>query len=282
MTDEDARLANHLQLQELQGGTSQEQQDARLAMRLQAREETNHQRWRQRQLQRRQEREIAAAARPIIDDPGAPGCCEKATPLQIKHRASQVNSALAWHCVVEALVSALLVPMFMMISRLFFALALCCCIVAPALGLAAARWSKWWLALPHCIAAAGVIALRSYVPLQTVNWLVVSSAVVAALSALHQLNLGFRWLVFTVRHGKMLQRKKREEDGDTAREENRRRDNSTRGREEEDVPMGVPLDDGSPVSAAPGVPPQPAQRQQQQQQRSGGIGVNTMAEITSL
>ena len=46
--------------------------------------------------------------------------------------------------------------------------------------------------------------------------------------------------------------------------------------EEEDVPMGVPLDDGSPVSAAPGVPPQLAQ------QRSGGIGVNTMAEITSL
>ena len=121
-----------------------------------------------------------------------------------------------------------------------------------------------------------MIALRSYVPLQTVNWLVVSSAVVAALSALHQLNLGFRWFVFTVRHGKMLQRKKREEDGDTAREENRRRDNSTRGREE-DVPMGVPLDDGSPVSAAPGVPPQLAQ-----QQRSGGIGVNTMAEITSL
>ena len=40
--------------------------------------------------------------------------------------------------------------------------------------------------------------------------------------------------------------------------------------------MGVPLDDGSPVSAAPGVPPQLAQ------QRSGGIGVNTMAEITSL
>ena len=166
---------------------------------------------------------------------------DSTTPLQIKHRASQVNSALAWHCVVEALVSALLVPMFMMISRLFFALALCCCVVAPALGLAAARWSKWWLALPHCIAAAGVIALRSYVPLQTVNWLVVSSAVVAALSALHQLNLGFRWFVFTVRHGKMLQRKKREEDGDTAREENRRRDNSTRGREE-DVPMGVPLD----------------------------------------
>ena len=96
-----------------------------------------------------------------------------------------------------------------------------------------------------------MIALRSYVPLQTVNWLVVSSAVVAALSALHQLNLGFRWLVFTVRHGKMLQRKKQEEDGDTAREENRRRDNSTRGREEEDVPMGVPLDDGRPCRPRP-------------------------------
>ena len=48
--------------------------------------------------------------------------------------------------------------------------------------------------------------------LQNSSLLVVSSAVVAALSALHQLNLGFRWLVFTVRHGKMLQRKKREEE----------------------------------------------------------------------
>lgn len=187
---DDQRLAEHLQLAELQA-TEQEEQDLRLARELQAHE--------QEPIPQLQLPEQPREGRVIPDGRQARiHCCRCAPALPARVRAAEMRSQLRWHSVVEGLLGAgLLVFLASSTSSSELTLALgLASLVAPACGLAAARWCTWHVAVPHLGATACVVVVRAAVmPMSTANWLHAASAVACSSSTLYALVLALRWLI---------------------------------------------------------------------------------------
>ena len=149
------------------------------------------------ELQDDQQQHIPYEQQPIYGQPPWPddsgrGCCSSGLPPRVM--APILHGELVWRSSTEAVLCVLLLVFLTSASTLLLALGLAA-ILAPALGLAAARWRSWRLALPHAVATAGAVCVRAIIiPMGSDNLLTGATSAACALPTLHALLLALRWM----------------------------------------------------------------------------------------
>ena len=175
--DEDQRYAAELQLAELRS-QQRTDADARMAEEMQTEEHMRRQ---------SAPEQYDWDVQPTTRHPQQ----QRLTP---RLRARILQGELIWRNVVEAILCVML-SVFLARERLGAMLLLALAtLLAPVLGLVAARCRSWRLALPHVGATAGTLAVRAIaIPMGTENLLLAAWAAVCAVPTVHALHLATQW-----------------------------------------------------------------------------------------